>query len=122
MNPCDCTIICGDDPGLRDGSAKPCATEIRAREAAERERHQKELAKQAFRIADTAMRDRLQEYAVRADEIGVCWGLVDDNEKEVGKLQDACAPLREAVMWLIEREQCELVEDPNGAIVLIFDV
>ncbi|GIL13656.1 MAG: hypothetical protein BroJett038_23760 [Chloroflexota bacterium] len=68
------------------------------------------------------MMELLQSHAVRCDEFGRLWGLVDANGVEVATLAEADPAVIEAVGWLQERELCEVIKDPHGEAVVLLEV
>ena len=77
------------------------------------------LFARALKIADESMTSTLTTNAIRADEHGVMWALVDFEGGEVATLYEAYQGVIDAVEWLIERGLCELVEHPDGATVVL---
>lgn len=77
------------------------------------------LAARAFEIADESMLELLQGHAVRVEEHGMVWGLVDEDQREVGSLAEADSAIVEAVEWLRSRGLCDVVENPHGECVVL---
>lgn len=77
------------------------------------------LFARGLEIADKAMTELVMTHAIRADEHGVVWALVDADGGDIATLYEADTPLIEAVEWLTQRGICELVENQHGAIVVL---
>ena len=76
---------------------------------------------QAVEIADEAMMGLLRCSRLRVHESGVAWALCDANGDAVATLDEAFAPVIDAVRWLLQRNLCHLVESPEGATVVLLE-
>lgn len=78
-----------------------------------------DLASRAFEIADTCMLAQLQAHALRIDEFGTAWAVVDADGNGVHDLSESDEGTGEAVEWLTQRGLGEVVESPDGLVVVL---
>lgn len=79
----------------------------------------RQLTARAFEIADQSMTELLRAHALGCDEFGRTWRLVDADGADVATLEEADPALIESVEWLRERGLCEIVNGPDGDVVLL---
>lgn len=80
---------------------------------------QSELTARAFEIADQCMVALLQSSAMRIDEHGVTWAVVDHDGNGVDCLDEADEGLVEAIEWLTKRGLAQVVDSPDGFVVVL---
>lgn len=78
-----------------------------------------DLASRAFEIADACMLAQLQAHALRIDEFAVIWAIVDADGNGVHDLEESDEGTGEAVEWLVQRGLAEVVESPDGLVVVL---
>lgn len=77
------------------------------------------LQARAFEIADESMVSLVQCQCLRVDETGCLWSPTNNDGREVVSVEDADPAIVNAVEYLKGRGLCEVIDSPDGEVILL---
>lgn len=85
-------------------------------------KHTAEQIARAFEIADEAMLSLLRSHTVKCvSDAMLLRRPLDDEGREVATVAEADAATQDAVAWLSERGLCEIIDEPGGEVITLYD-